>query len=150
MSFIKSIKARLSEPLFTFKLFERFIATFCILIPLILWLTDGILPHSFRPSISKYVYMTDNYVFGMMLSIAAMLFIFNGAVYFKNEQYMHISKHGQWFNVILGLSLIGIICFPCIEYPIPHYIFATVFFLGNALVTGIFYKDKDKTLSGCK
>ena len=147
MSFINTLKSKLSDSLFTFKIFERFIAAFCILIPLILWMTDGILPHSFRPSISQYVYMTDSYVFGMLLSVAAMLFIFNGAVYFKNNQYMHITEHGQWYNVILGLSLIGVICFPCEEYPIIHYIFAIIFFLGNALVTGIFYKDKDKALS---
>lgn len=147
MNYITTIKSKLSDPLFTFRLFERFIAAFCILIPLILWATDGLLPHPFRPSISQYVYMTDSYVFGMLLSIGAMLFIFNGAVYFKNEQYMHISKHGQWYNVVLGLSLIGVISFPCEEYPVPHYIFAIIFFLGNALVTGIFYKDKDKTLS---
>lgn len=144
---ISTIKSKLADPLFTFKLFERFIAAFCILIPLILWLTDGPLPHAFRPSISKYVYMTDSFVFGMLLSIAAMLFIFNGAVYFKNEQFMHISWNGQWYNVILGLSLIGVTCFPCTQYPIPHYTFAIIFFLGNALVIAFFHKDNDKTIS---
>ncbi len=147
MNYITTIKSKLADPLFTFKLFERFIAAFCILIPLILWLTDGLLPHAFRSSISMYVYMNESYVFGMLLSIAAMLFIFNGAIYFKSEQYMHISWHGQWYNVVLGLSLLGVICFPCKEYPIPHYTFAIVFFLGNALVTAFFYKDNDKTLS---
>jgi len=149
MSFIKVFRSKLSDPLFTFKLLERFIATFCILIPLILWLTDGIFPHSFRPSISQYVEMKNSYVFGMLLSIAAMLFIFNGAVYFKNERFMHISTHGQWFNVILGLSLFGVICFPCDidKYKTLHFTFAGVFFLGNAVVTALFHKDKDKVLS---
>ena len=147
MDIIKTFRRKLIDPLVTFKYFERLIAAFCIVIPLLLWVTDGNIQHSFRPSISNYVYMDHSYVFGMLLSIAAMLFIFNGAVYFKSEQYMHISWHGQWYNVVLGISLLGVICFPHEEYPIPHYLSAAIFFLGNALVTGIFYKDKDKTLS---
>lgn len=147
MSLLSTIRSKLSDPLFTFKVFERFIAAFCILIPLILWFNDGGVNHPFKPSISQYVYMPHSYVFGMLLSIAAMLFIFNGAVYFKNIDVLNISIHGQWYNVILGLSLIGVICFPCDEYPIPHYTFAIIFFVGNALVTGFFYKDKDKIAS---
>lgn len=147
MQIIKTLKTKLADPLLTFKYFQRFTAFFCIIIPLILWLTDGSLPHSYRPSISNYVYMGHSYVFGMLLCIAAMLFIFNGAVYYKNEQYMEISKNGQWYNVVLGLSLLGVICFPHLQYPIPHFTFAGIFFLGNAVVTGIFYKDKDKKKS---
>lgn len=147
MSLFTTIKSKLSDPLFTFKVFERFIAAFCILIPLILWFNDGGVNHPFRPSISQYVYMPHSYVFGMLLSIAAMLFVFNGAVYFKNIDVLNISIHGQWYNVVLGLSLIGVICFPCEQYPIPHYTFAIIFFVGNALVTGFFYKDKDKIAS---
>jgi len=147
MSLFTAIKSKLSDPLFTFKMFERFIAAFCILIPLILWFNDGGVNHPFRPSISQYVYMPHSYVFGMLLSIAAMLFVFNGAVYFKNIDVLNISIHGQWYNVVLGLSLIGVICFPCDQYPIPHYTFAIIFFVGNALVTGFFYKDKDKIAS---
>ena len=60
---------------------------------------------------------------------------------------MGISWHGQWYNVVLGLALIGTICFPHEEHPIEHYIFAAIFFVGNALVTGIFYKDKDRVAS---
>ena len=147
MNLISNFKDKLSDPLYTFKFFERSIAIFCIAIPLILWLTDGGLPHSFRRSISNYAYMGHSYVFGMLLCIAAMLFIFNGAVYYKNEPSMNISWHGQWYNVVLGLALIGTICFPHEEHPIEHYIFAAIFFVGNALVTGIFYKDKDKVAS---
>ena len=137
----------MADPLSSFKIFERLIALFCNLIPLLLWLTDGKTAHSFRPSISNYVYMQHSYVFGLLLCMAAMLFIFNGAVYYKSEQHMHISWHGQWYNVVLGVSLLGVICFPHIEYPIPHFIFAGIFFFGNAIVTGIFYKDKDKKKS---
>jgi hypothetical membrane protein len=147
MNLIIKIRKKLSDPLLTFKYFERFIATFCITVPMILWLADGGMHHSFRQSISNYAYMGHSYVFGMLLCIAAMLFIFNGAVYYKNVPAKNISWHGQWYNVVLGLSLIGTICFPHAEYPIPHYVFAIIFFVGNALVTGIFYKDKDKVAS---
>ena len=147
MPFNLNIKARLKDPLFTFRVFERFIALFCTSIPILLWLTDGMSAHPFRPSISNYVYMPHSYVFGMLLCIAAMLFIFNGAVYYRNEPRMHISVHGQWYNVVLGLSLIGVICFPHLNYPVPHYFFATIFFLGNAVVTGLFFKDKDRIIS---
>lgn len=147
MDIVKNIKHKLADPLSSFKYFERLIAVFCNLIPLLLWLTDGKTSHAFRPSISNYVYMENSYVFGMLLCIAAMLFIFNGAVYYKSEQHMHISWHGQWYNVVLGVSLMGVICFPHLQYPIPHFIFAGIFFFGNAIVTGIFYKDKDKKKS---
>ena len=144
---INKIKASLADPLLTFKWFERFIATFCIIMPLILWLADGGLQVPFRSSISDYVYLKNSYLFGMLLCIAAMLFIFNGAVYYRSGEHLRISWHGQWYNVVLGLSLLGVICFPHKEFKIPHYTFAIIFFLGNAVVTGIFYKDKDKISS---
>jgi hypothetical protein len=147
MTIIENLQTKLSDPLATFKYFERFIAFFCCIIPLILWLTDGGINHPFRHSISNYVYMKNSYIFGMLLTIAAMLFIFNGAVYFNNEEHMEISWHAQWYNVVLGLSLIGVICFPHEKHILPHYIFAVIFFLGNAVVTGVFYKDKDKLKS---
>src|SRR5260221_11791608 len=128
MNFVYNIKDKLSDPLSTFKYFERFIAMFCIIMPLILWVADGDKFPCFRPSISNYVYMAHSYVFGMLLCIAAMLFIFNGAVYYKSERYMHISWHGQWYNMALGACLIGVICFPHLQYPWPHYIFAISFF----------------------
>lgn len=147
MSFIEKIKGNLADPLLTFKYFQRLIALFCITLPLILWLTDEGIHNPARPSISNYVYMNHSYVFGMLLCIAAMLFLYNGAVYYKSEQHMHISWHGQWYNVVLGLSLLGVISFPHLEYPLVHYIFAGFFFVGNAVVTGLFYKDKDKIQS---
>lgn len=147
MNMLNKVKDSLSDPLQTFKYFERFIATFCILIPVLLRATDTAPEKGFRGSISDYVYMPHSYVFGMLMCIAAMLFVFNGAVYYKSEQHMHISWHGQWYNIVLGLSLIGVICFPWKEYSVVHFSFAAIFFVGNAIVTGIFYKDKDKKKS---
>ena len=147
MNLLYNIKGKLSDPLSTFKYFERFIAAFCIIMPLILWLADSDKFPCFRPSISNYVYMDHSYVFGMLLCIAAMLFIFNGAIYYKSEPHMHISWHGQWYNVVLGLSLIGVICFPHLEHSVVHYFFAALFFVGNAVVTLLFHKDKYKKIS---
>lgn len=141
------MRSSLSDSLLTFKYFERFIALFCILIPFLLRAADTGPDKGFRSSISDYVYMPHSYVFGMLMCIAAMLFVFNGAVYYKNEQHMHISWHGQWYNIVLGLSLIGVICFPYKAYGILHFSFAAIFFAGNAVVTGLFYKDKDKKKS---
>lgn len=128
-------------------MFERFIAVFCILMPLILLLADGGPQQPFRPSISNYVYMKRSYLYGMLLCIAAMLFIYNGVVYYKNEPRLNISWNGQWYNIVLGVSLIGVIIFPHLERPVLHYIFAGLFFVGNAVVAGLFYKDKDKKKS---
>ena len=147
MNLFNTLKSKLSDPLLTFKYFERFVAIFCILMPFILWLADGGINHPPRPSISDYVYMNHSYVFGLLLCIASMLFIFNGAVYYKSEPAFNISQHGQWYNVVLGISLIMVICLPYQSFTIPHFIFAGIFFLGNAVVTGIFYKDKDRKKS---
>src|SRR5258706_8875359 len=86
----EDLKTLLHDPLATFEWFERFLAIFCIAIPVILRLTDklekGGYNNAWRRSISDYVYMWHNYVFGLLLGMAAMLFIFNGFVYFKQEQ----------------------------------------------------------------
>ena len=77
------------DKLATFKWFERTISITCIGIPVVLRLTDldqtGKIAACFRSSISAYVYMTHSYVFGLLLTMAAMLFVFNGTVYFNNE-----------------------------------------------------------------
>ncbi|MEO8771585.1 MAG: hypothetical protein ABI402_15935 [Ferruginibacter sp.] len=101
----------------------------------------------FRTSISDYAYSTNSYLFGMLLCIAAMLFIFNGAVYFRGQQLLDISHKGKWYNILLGLSLLGVICCPHRDWPHLHYLFAIVFFFGNTLVIGIFHNRKDRIKS---
>ena len=145
-SIAQQIRKALTNELKTFKVFERTIALVCITIPAILWLTDK--GHTgFRSSISNYVYMDRSYIFGMLLCIAGMLFIFNGAVYFRNDNKFKINKHGKWYNVILGVSLLGVILFPHLEYTTPHYVFAGIFFLGSAVFIGIFHQKKDRKIS---
>jgi hypothetical protein len=154
MNFIQQVKRDLNDPLTTFRWFERFIAAVCIAIPAVLRITDqcdnctGF--GGFRPSISNYVYMPHSYIFGLLLTMAAMLFIFNGAVYFRNDDgrsNLKLNKNGKYYNVALGLFLLGVIVLPHKEYPVPHYIFATLFFVGNAVVTGVFHEPQNRKLS---
>ena len=142
---MKSKIETFSDPLATFKWFERLLASFLISIPVILVLTDkcsdGVRNTAFRSSISDYVYMWHNYVFGLLLGMAAMLFVFNGVIYFRNEDKLAkgLDKSGKWYNFILGICLLGVVIFPWREHSIIHFSFAGAFFLGNAIVTGIFH-----------
>jgi hypothetical membrane protein len=101
----------------------------------------------FRESISDYVYSTTGYLFGMLLCVAAMLFLFNGVLYFKNQDTLTLSSRGKWYNVILGLALLGVVCTPHRNATIPHYFFAAIFFLGNAVIIGIFHTSKERIKS---
>lgn len=96
--------------------FEIGVALLLMFTPFILRLFDGY----YRTSISDYAYSDYNFIFVGLLSKAGMLFIFN---YVLNE------KH--WYNLILGISIIGVGFTPYLEYPIPHYIFASVFYIGS-------------------
>lgn len=134
------------NPLRTFRLFEITIAIVCMAIPALLRLADSGYP-GFRPSISDYVYMPRSYIFGMLLTVGAMLFIYNGAVYFNNERVFGLNSAGKWYNVVLGLSLIGIILLPYKQHVALHYSFAGIFFVGNALVTAFFHRPQFAVLS---
>lgn len=127
----------------TFLVVEQLIASICILIPLFLYLADN---NTVRGSISAYVDMDNSYVFGFLLGVAATLFIFNGALYFKAtpEPDMHYKKNsGKWYNIILGLALMGVVLFPYNgKLYILHYFFAIVFFAGSAVVIFLFQNPK--------
>jgi hypothetical protein len=146
MNLAQKVSRVMHDPLKTFRLFETLIAAVCILIPIGLKVADTDYP-GFRPSISDYVYMDRSYVFGMLLTMAALLFIFNGAVYFRNENRFGLGQEGKWYNVILGMSLLAVILLPYKQHCISHYIFAGIFFAGNALVTAIFHKRKYRIIS---
>lgn len=104
------------------KRLEVTLAMLLMFIPLILRLTDG----NWRPSISNYAYSSRSYVFDMLLTLAGTLFIYNG-IGFKRH----------WYNVILGVSLLGVVLTPHLDYPIFHYAFASVFFVGSVLSIGL-------------
>jgi len=89
-----------------------------------------------------------------------MVFILNGALYFRVEQEelrnpdqkFTLSNHdydkkkaGKWYNVILGLALIGVAIFPYNrDFEYLHFIFAAIFFLGSAIVIFFIHDPKDK------
>ena len=134
MTFETYKQSFLRNDLTAFKLLERIIAAVCITIPVFLRLADTG-ANGWRSSISDYVYMDNSHVFGMMLCMASMLFIVNGAVFFKNENKHDLNSSSKWYNIALGLSLLGVIIFPYKEYGVPHFTFAGLFFAGNAFVT---------------
>lgn len=113
---------------------ERFIAVLLISLPIILRWYDYT-ESGFRPSISNYVYMCDSYVFGALISLAAALFIFNGALYFEGS---HGSKKGRWYNIFLGVFLFGVLFFPHLQFSTIHYIFAGLFYAGAAAIMPIY------------
>lgn len=132
----------------TFLVVEQLIAVICIFIPLFLYLADN---STIRGSISAYVEMENNYVYGFLLGIAAMLFIFNGALYFKTTpkpEMKYKKNRGKWYNIVLGVALIGIVLFPYnSKLSLLHYFFTIVFFGGSALVIFLFQNPKHMWIS---
>lgn len=102
--------------------FKTLNTTFGILflfIPLILIIVNK----EVRPSISDYAYSSHNYLFFSLISISGFLFIVNGWL-----------DPFRRYNIILGLSLIGVALTPHKDYPIIHYLCAGSFFLGSVYV----------------
>lgn len=91
--------------------------------PLVLIITTG----EVRSSISNYAYSSMNHLFATLLTIAGTMFIFNGTAY-----------NSRWYNIALGLSLIGVALTPHYDFPILHYTFAAIFFLGSMAVMVLF------------
>lgn len=127
---------------------EILLAVFCILIPIFLKIADGWKP--FKPSISHYVLMENRHVFGMVITIAAMSFIYNGSIQLTlNSGYTIVTgefwkNHG--YNIFLGLFLFGVLLFPLDTHPKLHYFFAVLFFVGAALSIAFFGDNHDKLL----
>ncbi|WP_318309268.1 DUF7103 family protein [Flagellimonas crocea] len=127
---------------------EIVLAVFCILIPVFLRIADDGAP--FRPSISDYVLMERGHVFGMVLTIAAMLFIYNGVIQITlNSGYSLLSgnfwkSHG--YNIFLGFLLFGVLLFPLNVCPKTHYALAILFFVGSSFSIAFFGKDSDRII----
>ena len=102
-----------------------------------------------RGSISSYVSMENAHLFGLLLTTASMLFIFNGAVYINKVTKGNRKKHGKWYNLVLGIFLLGVVLFPCTNPKLEalHYFCALVFFFGSALVIAIFNNAEHRKLS---
>lgn len=99
--------------------------------PLVLIITTG----EVRSSISNYAYSSMNHLFATLLTIAGAMFVFNGTAY-----------NSRWYNIALGLSLIGVALTPHYDFPIIHYLFASIFFLGSVIVMIIFSSKEQQPL----
>jgi hypothetical protein len=129
----KSIVA-MKDGIVGFLKLERVLAFVCIFIPLILILFDC---NKVRDSISAYADMEQNQVFVFLLTLASMMFLVNGVVKEKN-----------WYNSILGISLMGVALFHYVDFRITHIVFAVIFFLGSAIVIS-YYTSKKQKLVAC-
>jgi hypothetical protein len=141
----------LHDNLKTFRIFELILAAVCILLPLFLYWSDTFwsdndLPHKFRSSVSAYYDIPHGYMFGMLLCIPAMLFMFNGAVYFRRELGKLYSKKGKWYNMGLGACMLIVILFNYCDFYWAHSIFAAIFFAGNAFVIAFIHPKGDNIL----
>ena len=126
-----------------------FAALLAVLIMFYIWYLTLPSSYSIRDSISAYVAMDNAQIFGLLLTTASMLFLFNGAVYFNTLPKGSRKKHGKWYNMVLGLSLLGVVLFPCTNpaLEIYHYISATIFFGGSSFVIAVFNDEAHMWLS---
>jgi len=114
-----------------YKLFtnlKAFQALLFLLIPVILWITAGEL----LDSISAYAYKTPM-VFGTLLTLAAAIFFYDGFVAPK-----------RWGNMLSAVFLLGVVLFPCLDFPIVHYVAAALFFLWSAAYMVIFSSNRER------
>jgi len=110
---------------------EVLLAVFLLLLPLILILVNG----EIRPSISNYAYAKHEDSLVAFLTIAGCLFLYNGTIYGK-----------KWYNIVLGCSLFGVALTPHLDYPVLHYSFAGLFFLGSVATMIIFSSPAQREL----
>ena len=132
------------------QILERVLALFCISIPVLLWLADD--QSGWRGSISGYAYMSRSYLFGLVLTVAAMMFIFNGILYYDKAAVSgtgYSAEFGRWYNIILGLALLGVVLVPYGDSELFHYAFAGIFFLGGALCVALFSEKRHNRISVC-
>ena len=117
-----------------FALLERALAVACLSTPAWLILFDDG-KEIIRESISAYFDMGENQIFYVPLTVVAMLFVVNGVVK---------AKHA--YNGVLGVLLAGFLVFNHKDFEIPHAIFATTFFVGNALVILLYSSSKQRSI----
>ena len=101
---------------------ERFLASFLLIAPAVIWLVDD--PSDPRGSISAYHDMVEAQWFYVPLTVVAMLFVVNGLVRKAHE-----------YNVALGGALVGLILLNHDGGTSDaHDVFTFLFFVGNVVV----------------
>ena len=99
-------------------------------IPLVLFIVNS----GLLKSISAYAHYTPM-IFASLLSLAAALFIYDGYIIRERK-----------YNIYIGLALLGVVWFDHINFPIVHYIFAGIFFLGSLFNMVFFSSGKERFL----
>ena len=111
-----------------FKKLETIMASFLLFMPLILILIS----REVRPSISDYAYSKINNIFSGLLWCSAIIFLYNGVLTKK------------WYNIVLCVALIGVSATPHLDFPLWHYSFAVLFFIGSVFVMIYFSSAKQR------
>ena len=99
-----------------------------LFIPFVLWIVNGELLNS----VSAYAYYTPM-TFAFSLTLAGSLFVNDGII-----------TKSRWYNYIIGFYLFGVVLFPHLDFPVIHYIFAGIFFLGSTFNMVFFSSNKER------
>lgn len=110
------------------KIFKVSQALAFLLIPLVLIFVQG----GVLKSISEYANYSPM-TFALSLSLAAAIFIYDG-----------VSYETRWYNIYVGMALIGVVLFINHLFPIIHYTFAGIFFLGSLFNMVYFSSNKQR------
>lgn len=132
MSLKTNMKA-IKDGILGFAELERILAAVCIFIPLILLIFDN---WTCRESISAYADMYNNHVYVYLLTIAGMMFVVNGTI-----------NNKKWYNIVLGISLMGVALFHWEDFKWIHIVFAGIFFLGSVIVISYYTSIKQKWIA---
>lgn len=110
---------------------EVILAVLLLFLPLILIVVNG----EVRSSISNYAYSKNNLLFAGLLGVASALFAYNATI-----------NREKWYNYVLGVSILGVAVTPHLDYPVLHYSFAGLFFLGSVATMIIFSSPAQREL----
>ncbi len=106
--------------LFGYKIrIELILTIFFFIVPIILPLLSGVI----QPSLSEYHYTSQRNTYIILLGIIGLLITLDGSIY-KSRRY----------NLLIGLSMIGVVLFPVNQFRIIHDVLAIIFFVGNAYI----------------
>lgn len=86
-----------------------------IILPLFNW--------GFQPSISEFNYTSQKWTYILGMGSIGFFMLLDGLLYETRR-----------YNVLIGLSMIGVVTFPVNEFRWVHNSFAATFFIGNAII----------------
>lgn len=111
-----------------FKILRVTQALLFLLIPAILWLVLG----ERLKSVSAYANFAP-LTFAFSLTLAGALFLYDGFL-----------EKMRGYNTYIGIALFGVVLCNHLDYPVIHYIFAGVFFLGSLFNMVFFSSNKER------